>query len=155
MRKKTIGIMTRASTTVVPFLLHLFLFLFLAKSTIGSAANVTVDACPDVHIIAARETTAPPGFGTAATLVDLVQKTFPGATAEAIDYPAAGGANYTQSVAAGVAAVQQQVDAFTGRCPDSVVVMHGYSQVCFFFLFFSLSLFLLLSSFCLLFLSFL
>jgi hypothetical protein len=37
-------------------------------------------------------------------------------------------------VAAGIAAVLKQTAQFTARCPESVVVMHGYSQVCFFFL---------------------
>ena len=90
-------------------------------------------ACPKIHIFAARETTTPPGFGSARTLVDLLAHAFPGATtAEAIIYPAAGGTNYSTSVAAGIAAVLKQTAQFTARCPESVVVMHGYSQVCFF-----------------------
>jgi acetylxylan esterase len=81
-----------------------------------------------VHVFGARETTAPPGFGSAQTLVDLVAKRFPGATSEPIDYPAAGGKRYGASVADGIAAVVRQTEAFAARCPDSVVIMHGYSQ---------------------------
>ena len=95
----------------------------------------TTAPCPQIHILAARETTAPPPFGTSKVLVDLILKAFPGtnqATVEAIDYPAAGStvAEYAASVAAGVAAVVRQTGEFNQRCPGSLVVMHGYSQVC-------------------------
>lgn len=115
----------------------------LLCALLGSAAGVAASslaniitippnasaACPEVHVVAARETTAPPGFGTAFQLVDLVLKTFPGSTAEAVDYPAAGGANYSESVAEGITAVLAQLEAFSARCPDSILIMHGYSQV--------------------------
>ncbi|ERT00792.1 hypothetical protein HMPREF1624_02025 [Sporothrix schenckii ATCC 58251] len=86
--------------------------------------------CPQLHVIAARETTAPPGFGSASTLVDLILKAFPGATSEAIVYPAAGNSNrsYSLSVTAGVLAVLAQVTQFAAQCPETVLVMHGYSQ---------------------------
>ncbi|KAK4114145.1 carbohydrate esterase family 5 protein, partial [Canariomyces notabilis] len=92
-----------------------------------------VDSCPLLHIIAARETTAPPGFGSAQTLVDLVTGAISGAgtttiTAEAIDYPAAGGEGYAGSVTVGVAAVVRQTAEFAARCPRSAIIMHGYSQ---------------------------
>jgi hypothetical protein len=102
------------------------------------------DSCPLLHIIAARETTAPPGFGSAQTLVDLVTGAISGAgtgtgtgtttiTAEAIDYPAAGGEGYAGSVTVGVAAVVRQTAEFAARCPRSAIIMHGYSQVSFIF----------------------
>ncbi|KAG7290457.1 hypothetical protein NEMBOFW57_000459 [Staphylotrichum longicolle] len=86
-----------------------------------------------IHIFAARETTAPPEFGSSRTLVDLILAAFPGpsqATVEAIDYPAAGLTldEYAASVTAGIAAVVDQTGAFAARCPGSVIVMHGYSQ---------------------------
>lgn len=101
------------------------------------------ESCPDIHIFGARETTAPPGFGTASVLIDLVLNAkFPGAgsrtvTAEAIEYPAAGGTAYSASVGEGIKAVVNQTNLFAARCPRSVIIMHGYSQVCiwFFFLF--------------------
>lgn len=97
----------------------------------------TTAPCPQIHILAARETTAPPPFGTSKVLVDLLLQAFPGAgqaTVEAIDYPAAGSTvpEYAASVAAGVAAVVRQTGRFGERCPGSLVVMHGYSQVCVF-----------------------
>ncbi|KAK3943019.1 Acetylxylan esterase At 0.90 angstrom resolution [Diplogelasinospora grovesii] len=91
--------------------------------------NITV--CPEIHIFGARETTTPQGFGSSITLIDLLNNTFPGrVTAEQIFYPAAGGSNaeYSASVTAGVQAVVQQTAAFTAMCPQSIVIMHGYSQ---------------------------
>ncbi|KAK3692931.1 cutinase [Podospora appendiculata] len=58
----------------------------------------------------------------------MLVKTFPGTTAEEIVYPAAGGKEYGASVAEGVAAVVRQTAAFAARCPEAVIVMHGYSQ---------------------------
>ncbi|KIH92224.1 acetyl xylan esterase (Axe1) [Sporothrix brasiliensis 5110] len=120
--------------------------VLLAASTVMSAASLAAAAsqdsannsanasaplvCPQLHVIAARETTAPPGFGSASTLVDLILKAFPGATSEAIVYPAAGNSNrnYSLSVTAGVLAVLAQVTQFAAQCPGTVLVMHGYSQ---------------------------
>ena len=97
-----------------------------------TTTNPLDQPCPEIHIIAARETTAPPGFGTAKVLVDLVLKAFPRATAEEIDYPAAGGDEYGASVSKGIKAVVNQTAVFAARCPGSVIIMHGYSQVCLF-----------------------
>ncbi|OAA58552.1 acetylxylan esterase precursor [Niveomyces insectorum RCEF 264] len=95
-----------------------------------AANNGSTVACPNLHIIAARESTTPQGFGAAQTLVDLVLHAFPGATAEALVYPAAGGSNqnYSTSVTAGVLAVLAQVSQFAAACPETVLVLHGYSQ---------------------------
>lgn len=87
-------------------------------------------ACPEIHIFGARETTTPQGFGSAQTLVDLVLRRFPGATSEEIIYPAAGDDEYSRSVGAGILAVVKQTSAFAARCPRSIIIMHGYSQVC-------------------------
>lgn len=85
-------------------------------------------ACPNVHVFGARETTATPGFGSAGPVVDLILKAFPGATSEAIDYPAAGGDAYGASVKAGVEAVVAQVDRFVARCPGTALVFMGFAQ---------------------------
>ncbi|KAH7050065.1 acetylxylan esterase precursor [Macrophomina phaseolina] len=85
-------------------------------------------ACADVHVFGARETTASPGFGSAGTVVNLILNAHPGATSEAINYPAAGGNSYGTSVQAGTKAVAQQVEAYVKACPNSKIVMVGYSQ---------------------------
>lgn len=54
-------------------------------------------SCPNIHIFGARETTAPQGYGSAGTVVNLILNAHPGSTAEAIVYPAAGGNSYGSS----------------------------------------------------------
>ncbi|KAK1751761.1 cutinase [Echria macrotheca] len=109
----------------------MLLFSLLSLGILGAAAqrgqNQTRE-CPQIHVFGARETTTPQGFGSAKTLVDLIIKRFPGATSEEIIYPAAGGDVYSQSVGKGVLAVVKQTSAFAAACPDSIIIMHGYSQ---------------------------
>ncbi|KAJ7157426.1 putative acetyl xylan esterase [Mycena filopes] len=103
-------------------------FILLLGSTL------VVAQCPNVHIFGARETTAPPGYGTAGSVVSSIISAFPGATGEVINYPACGGqsscggASYASSATQGVAAVASQVNAFNTKCPNSVLVLVGYSQ---------------------------
>ena len=52
------------------------------------AALEARQSCPNVHVFGARETTAPAGYGTSSVVVNLVLNAYPGATSEAIDYPA-------------------------------------------------------------------
>ena len=98
------------------------------------AAPVDLDSrqsgCPNIHVFGARETTAPAGYGSAGTVVNLILNAHPGATSEAINYPAAGGNSYGSSVQAGVKAVTSQVTSFAQRCPNTKLVLVGYSQVC-------------------------
>ncbi|KFY52765.1 hypothetical protein V496_08191 [Pseudogymnoascus sp. VKM F-4515 (FW-2607)] len=91
-------------------------------------------SCPGVHIFGARETTVSPGYGTAGVVVNLVLGAQSGSTAEAIVYPACGGQSscggisYGNSVQQGVRAVASAVNAFNTRCPNTKLVLVGYSQ---------------------------
>ncbi len=93
--------------------------------------------CPQIHVFGARETTAPAGYGTAGTVVNLILGAYSGATAEAIVYPACGGQSscggtaYGDSARQGTAAVASAVNSFNQRCPSTQLVLVGYSQVCF------------------------
>ncbi|PKS11354.1 hypothetical protein jhhlp_003116 [Lomentospora prolificans] len=90
--------------------------------------------CPAIHIFGARETTVPPGMGTAGPIVQSIIQAHPGATSEAIDYPACGGqgncggVQYGDSVKAGTAAAAKAINDFNARCPDTQLVLIGYSQ---------------------------
>ncbi|KAL2163869.1 hypothetical protein VTH06DRAFT_3079 [Thermothelomyces fergusii] len=104
---------------------------------IARANPVEVEArqsCPSVHVFGARETTAPPGYGTSQGLVNMVLQAYPGATSEAIDYPACGGqwscggVDYDSSAYQGTQAVVSAVTSFNQRCPDTKIVLIGYSQ---------------------------
>ena len=92
-------------------------------------------SCPKVHVYGARETTVPQGYGTSKGLVDMVTQAYPGATAEAIVYPACGGqsncggASYDSSASQGTAAVVKAVTSMNQKCPDTKIVLVGYSQV--------------------------
>ncbi|KAF5312248.1 hypothetical protein D9619_002760 [Psilocybe cf. subviscida] len=102
-------------------------------------ANEDVDlearqSCPGIHVFGARETTAPAGYGTAGVVVNLVLNSHSGSTAEAINYPACGGqsscgsVSYANSAVQGVAAVASAVNSFNSRCPQTQLVLVGYSQ---------------------------
>ncbi|KAI2614098.1 carbohydrate esterase family 5 protein [Hypoxylon fragiforme] len=94
----------------------------------GQAHSQQQQNCPSIRIFGARETTAPPGLGSASTVVNLIQQANNGSTSESIVYPAAGGNAYGASVTAGVAAVANQTSVFNLACPDTRIVVVGYSQ---------------------------
>lgn len=91
-------------------------------------------SCPGVHVFGARETTVAQGYGTSQGLVDMVVRAYSGATKEAIVYPACGGqsscggASYDSSQQQGTAAVVKAVTAFNQKCPNTKIVLVGYSQ---------------------------
>lgn len=112
--------------------------LLLAHSLAVGASPVELEArqsCPGVHVFGARETTVAPGYGTAGTVVNLILAAYPGSTSEAISYPACGGQascggiEYGASANQGTAAVASAVNSFNSRCPDTQLVLVGYSQV--------------------------
>ncbi|KAB8230450.1 cutinase [Aspergillus alliaceus] len=85
-------------------------------------------SCSGIHVFGARETFAPDGFGAAGDIVNLILEAHPSATSEAIDYPAAGGDFNAYSVRRGAQAVATQVSDYANRCPETKLVLVGYSQ---------------------------
>jgi len=111
---------------------------FLTLPLLARAAPLDLSeraSCPPIHIFAARETTAPPGYGSTQSVVNSILADHAGATSEAIVYPACGGGSacggisYSQSVAQGTAAVVTAVSNFAKTCPSAEIVLVGYSQV--------------------------
>jgi acetylxylan esterase len=97
-------------------------------------------SCPALHIFGARETLAAPGYGLSRPLIDALLDRYPDpgkSTAEAIDYPACGGpdrascggATHPESVAAGIDAASLAINVFHERCPQTQIVLVGYSMV--------------------------
>ncbi|PGH26755.1 exoglucanase-6A [Polytolypa hystricis UAMH7299] len=90
--------------------------------------------CPAIHVFGARETTVGPGFGSSGSVVNSVLSAYPGSTSEAIVYPACGGqgscggVSYQDSAAQGSDAVVTAVNNLNQRCPDTKIVLIGYSQ---------------------------
>ncbi|KAL2062004.1 hypothetical protein VTL71DRAFT_6270 [Oculimacula yallundae] len=104
------------------------IFLFVAQALSSPLDIEERQSCPKVHVFGARETTAPVGYGTAGTVLNLVLGAYPGSTAEAIVYPAAGGNAYAASALAGTANVAKAVNAYNTKCPTTQLVLVGYSQ---------------------------
>jgi acetylxylan esterase len=95
--------------------------LLLARALVAPAE---LDQCayPPIHIFGARKTTAPAGYGSTGTVVNLVPNAHSGATTEAINYSAV-------LVQAGVQAVTNQVSTFYASCLSTKLILVGYSQV--------------------------
>ncbi|KAK3380747.1 cutinase [Lasiosphaeria ovina] len=116
----------KVSTVAVPLLAGLV-----------SAGPVELEqrqSCPKVYVFGARETTVPQGYGTSQGLVNMVTQAYAGAGKEAIVYPACGGqsncggVSYENSAKQGTAAVVKAVTDLNKRCPDTKIVLIGYSQ---------------------------
>ena len=111
--------------------------LLLLGNTVAASRLAGRQNCPDVHVFGARETTVPPGMGSAGQVVNSIVGAYPGATSEAINYPACGGqascggVSYGDSVRQGIQAVSSAVNSFNQQCPDTQIVLVGYSQVSF------------------------
>lgn len=112
--------------------------LSLAGLAVANPVELTErQSCPKVYVFGARETTAPAGYGTSQGLVNQIKSAFSGAGSEAIVYPACGGqsqcggVSYDNSATQGTAAVVKAVTAYNQKCPDTQIVLVGYSQVTF------------------------
>lgn len=108
----------------------------VARAILASPVDLEQrQSCPSIHVFGARETTVSAGFGSSATVVNLILNAHPGATSEAIDYPACGGqascggVQYGDSVVRGIQAITTAVNNFNARCPNTQLVIVGYSQV--------------------------
>ncbi|QUC17608.1 uncharacterized protein UV8b_01849 [Ustilaginoidea virens] len=107
----------------------------LALVLLGAAARaMDAAACPPLHLIVARGTGQPPGYDKLITTVNQIKSDRPGTTSEALDYPACGGSPscggypYQDSVRIGVAAAVRAVEGMHRRCPQTKLVVMGYSQ---------------------------
>jgi acetylxylan esterase len=111
-------------------------FILFSGILIGHRAGVTAryleelqGDCAPVHILVARGSAEQEGEGATGRLSTTLKRSIPGATSEAIKYPAKL-SPYPQSEAQGVQACKDQMTAYAKRCPQSKLVLMGYSQVC-------------------------
>ncbi|CCC13776.1 hypothetical protein SMACR_07285 [Sordaria macrospora] len=122
--------------TPVPVTMKLTTIALLTGFAAANPLQITPrqSSCPKVHIFGARETTVAQGYGTSAGLVNSISSSYPGSTKEAIVYPACGGqsscggVSYENSASQGTAAVVKAVTSLNQRCPDTKIVLVGYSQ---------------------------
>ena len=110
--------------------------LLLAQVLASPIEALERNSCPPIHVFGARETTAPAGMGTEGVVFNLITQAHSEATSEAINYPACGGqsacggVSYSDSAKRGVAVVVSAVDSFNSSCPNTQLVLVGYSQIC-------------------------
>jgi cutinase len=110
--------------------------LFAATGLIASAlmspliANPTASAapCPDVELVFARGTFEPPGVGgTGEAFVDSLRSKLRGKSLDV--YPVAYPASLDfQTAADGVIDASNKVQAVAAECPDTKIVLGGFSQ---------------------------
>ncbi|KAH6842440.1 Alpha/Beta hydrolase protein [Chaetomium sp. MPI-CAGE-AT-0009] len=107
-------------------------FVILALSQLAFAAPAAVveerqQACQDVHIFLARGTSEPYP-GRQSKIVSAVCQGIRSCGYEDIVYPASFNPSYCASVSAGISVGTSQLTAYARRCPNSKLVLTGYSQ---------------------------
>ena len=106
-------------------------------------AQSGVVPCPDAHVIGARGSGQPPGFGEQAapvveSVVDTLESRGQDVTTAPLDYPAISVSDsfglvlltgaYDQSVRAGAIELIARLAQFGRECPTTEIVLVGYSQ---------------------------
>jgi cutinase len=91
-------------------------------------AGAAGQSCPDVEVVFARGTFEPPGVGaTGQAFVDALDARLPGNSVEiyGVDYPASLDFAAAEN---GIADAANKIEAITANCPNTNVVLGGYSQ---------------------------
>jgi acetylxylan esterase len=98
------------------------------EATPALAVEAPLTPCAAAHVIGARGSTEPAGFGSMGTLVKKIQADVKATvSAKAVVYPAEL-FNYESSVVKGDAAVKKELTEEVERCPSQKIVLVGYSQ---------------------------
>jgi cutinase len=100
----------------------------LASATID-LPSASAAPCPDVEVVFARATTEPPGIGgVGQAFVDSLRSQVGRKTVAvyAVNYPAT--ADFTSSASAGANDAATHVQATAAACPNTQMVLGGYSQ---------------------------
>lgn len=91
--------------------------------------TAAAQACPDVEIVFARGTTEPPGVGgIGQAFVDALRSQLGGRSVGvyAVNYPAS--RDFVSSTPAGANDVTTHVQTMAANCPNTQMVLGGYSQ---------------------------
>ncbi|KAK7191662.1 hypothetical protein DPSP01_008111 [Paraphaeosphaeria sporulosa] len=110
--------------------------LTLGLATLGSAAPTwpslfgrqnTCVSGNAVYIISARGSTQAAGEGSLSSVSSLIKQALPGSVSVGLSYPATLD-NYESSENTGVVNLKQAITSYTTSCPNSKIVLLGYSQ---------------------------
>ncbi|MBU9767116.1 cutinase family protein [Mycobacterium sp. TNTM28] len=102
--------------------------VFVAGGCIAAAGQASADPCADVQVVFARGTFEPPGVGgTGQAFIDALRARTDGKSVDVY------GVNYPASLdfataADGVADASNKVRATAAACPDTDIVLGGFSQ---------------------------
>jgi cutinase len=108
------------------------LFLGLAVAMTWALADTrhpSASRCLDVEVVSARGTDQPPGVGiNGQAFIDSLKSKLPGRNigVYAVNYPASN--DLIRSPVAGADDARAHVQATVARCPDTKLVLTGYSQ---------------------------
>lgn len=128
------GDMTGIASDLAQFLRRLFLAAVLTSAAVVLAPAAlpvaSAEPCPDVEVVFARGTFEPPGVGgIGQAFVDELraQPQLGGKSVDvyAVNYPAS--LNFP-AAADGVIDASNRVEDMAGRCPNTKIVLGGYSQ---------------------------
>jgi cutinase len=106
------------------------LVMVCALSTAPAATRVAfADPCPDAEVVFARGTGEPPGVGGAGqAFIDSLTAQVPGKSVGVypVNYPAT--PDYVNSARAGAGDAVAHVQGTAANCPNTKIVLGGYSQ---------------------------
>ncbi|MBN3511124.1 cutinase family protein [Mycolicibacterium septicum] len=102
--------------------------VFVAGGCIAAAGQASADSCADVQVVFARGTFEPPGVGgVGEAFTDALRAKAGGKSVDVypVNYPAS--LDFA-TAADGVADASNKVQATVAACPDSKIVLGGFSQ---------------------------
>jgi cutinase len=95
----------------------------------GDIPSAVADQCPDSEVVFARGTGEPPGVGRVGqAFVDSLRSQVPGRSIGVypVNYPASD--DYANSASAGANDARAHVESMVASCPNTKMVLGGYSQ---------------------------
>jgi cutinase len=98
-------------------------------TAVADTRHASAGPCADVEVVSARGTEEPTGPGSIGqTFIDSLRPEIPGRSLEiyAVRYPASG--DYNRSEAAGADDARAHAESTVANCPDTRIVLSGYSQ---------------------------
>lgn len=118
-----------SSPRVAPWLAAIVMSVVALAGSLGAAPRASADpGCPDVDVVFARGTFEAPGVGaTGQAFVDALNARLAGKTVgvDPVNYPAS--LDFGRAVD-GVADASSKVEATAANCPNTKIVLGGYSQ---------------------------